>query len=205
MSTTEQLTQTELEACDLAPHATHGMTYQSTNRHLSLINLKAKFPTAPEAVWDKLVANQLEDYTMNRVFAKLLRIDMQFTLQPTDDLELLNTAIEEAGPFKAWVEHPDEDAPRPEFMAWKEGMPSYSMIPSDQKDDDEPSRPVKQPKAATTTGESPRKRAMAIYADHIARGIPKAETIKEYIEILKLQPATAQVYYSNAKTAAKRA
>lgn len=200
--TSTQLTQIEIDNCDLPSHLTVGMTYDEANRHISLINLKSKFPTASEQVWDRLVTLKLEDYTMNRVFANLLKIDHVFTLQPTDDLSILDRAIEEAIPFRLWVENSDENAPRPEFMAWKEGMPSYSMIPSDSTEDDAP--PISKSHKTASTGDSPRKRAMAVYADHVARGIPKSETIKEYMEVLKLRPATAQVYYSNAKTAAKR-
>jgi hypothetical protein len=204
MSEPAQLTQAELDACDISPHVTHGMTYQRSNRYMSLKNLKAKFPSAPESIWVKLENDQLEDYTMNRVFARLLKMDAQFTLHPTDDLELLETCIKEALPIKQWVENLDDDAPRPDFMAWKDGMPSYSMIPTTQLEDVRVVLPIKQPVVVTRRAESPRKRAMMIYADHIARGIPKAETIKAFIEVLNLQPATAQVYYSNAKTAAAR-
>mgnify|MGYP001584551678 FL=1 len=131
-----------------------------------------------------------------------------FTLDPSDDIEMLLTAIEEALEYKIWVDGPD-DGEVPAFMKWKEGMPSYTMIPMDERGMEvETYQPLK-PRAPVTrnisSNSSPRKRAMLIYADHVSHNIPKAETIRVFIEELKLRPATAQVYYSNAKTLAAQA
>jgi len=171
---------------------------EEADRESARRQLIRMFPNLDEEELIELEESNLMRLTLNRVIHTMTHLKSDgFSLDKKFNNDLFYQAKEEAFDLLLWAESPD-DTPMPESLKYK--APEDDVVESGEEVTVETDIPKKTRKPRGTSPNSKYQKCLNIIRDDLLNNIGRTESISKIIQEFGMNKATAESYYSKAKT-----